>query len=37
MSEIEEEKIIPVGSQEFIHTHEWPANLLKHGPRIKIF
>ena len=37
MSEIEEEKIIDVGSEEFIDSDEWKDNFLKQGKWIRLF
>ena len=37
MSEIEEEQVIDVGSEEFIDSDEWKDNFLKQGKWIRLF
>jgi hypothetical protein len=37
MAEIEEEKVIDVGSEEFIDSDEWKDNFLKQGKWIRLF
>ena len=37
MSDIQEEKIIDVGNEEFIDSEEWKDNFLKQGKWIRLF